>query len=89
MATTSYESLHILNQAFETITQQLGQLQEAGILTADFLTYEIAVLEERRAGVNYNVTEKLRSQELDNWKAFQDIRLKHEDEQKKEAEGKE
>lgn len=82
-----YESLYNINQAFGEILQQLGQMKEAGFLTANFLDYEIAVMKERRAGVNYNITEKLRSIEVEDWKVFEDARLKHDQKRKEEAEG--
>ena len=73
-----YESLHAINQAFGAIVQQLGNLHEWKLLTAEYIGHKIALLEEERAGINHMITEILNHLEENNWTAFQNVRLKYE-----------
>ncbi len=83
-----YEALHNLNEAFERATEWLFQLQKLGILSEEFVGYNVAVVEHQRAGINHSALEHLGELELKEWKQYQDRQLEYERKQA-EADAKE
>jgi hypothetical protein len=73
-----YEAMHNLNQGFERVTEWLFQLQKLGMLTEEFVGYNVAVVEHQRAGINHMALEDLAELELTEWKQYQDQQLEYE-----------
>jgi hypothetical protein len=80
MTTTSqklrvYEALHSLNQAFEQVLADLGQLQDFPTFRRALLRHFQVVLEETRAWANFELIEAMHAREQDDWAHFG--RLRH------------
>jgi hypothetical protein len=71
---TNYRTLYRLNRAFDFITEQLGQLDQAGILRRGMLKTLRGYTQELQAEINQELLEIMHQDELDDWGRFGKIR---------------
>ena len=74
----AYETLFILNQAFEQVLANLRSLQALPFLRREFLQEFQVMVEETRACVNFELVETMHSREQDDWTRFGRLRQKWE-----------
>src|SRR6266852_2006923 len=70
----AYETLFTLNQGFENVLADLQRLQRLPFFRPEFLREFQVMVEETRAGVNFELVEALHSREQDDWTRFGRLR---------------
>jgi hypothetical protein len=58
-----YDSLYTINEAFEQIPEHLEKLRDLGVITAEYVESQRVISEELRAGINFNILDKLQTRE--------------------------
>lgn len=71
---TNYRTLYRMNRCFDLITEQLGLLDQAGILRRGKLKTLRGYTQELQADINQEVLELMHQDELDDWGRFGKIR---------------
>lgn len=71
---TNYRTLYRMNRAFDFITEQLGQLDQAGIMRRGMLKVLRGYTQELQADINQETLEIMHQDELDDWGRFGKIR---------------
>jgi len=73
-----YQSLYNLNQAFETVAQEINHLRDSKTITPNFVALYHNTAEELRAAINRRVGVLLFAREEKEWAHFGKLRIKQE-----------
>lgn len=73
-----YQSLYNLNQAFETVAQEIERLRQLKTAPAHTLNLHLSHAEELRAGLNHTIVDKLNAREEEDWAIYGKRRIEQE-----------
>lgn len=69
-----YNALAALNRGVDVTLESLTIWREKGVLPADYVEEQNAMIEELRAGINHRMHNSLATTEAEDWRKFEQVR---------------